>query len=609
MASTYAGTWLAWLDRLRQIDCWEMQEDFDFFDHPQCGTDEAKHRREPAFRLFVRELEHFRRDLGDQEIEFLKEKGDWDGALTVLMNRMGSHIKGMMTEQTKQVMNRRGLSNHHCFADWFAQVSLLENCSRWVDALSGKSGESTLDQVTAFLDCMISGLIDEEADAGRAPQILDDSKNKKAVKVTRVSRRKLGHGSVRESQERELEPAEVVNSFSLALDFSNDLVEVADVLRWLGIANEDETKNWSAEDVSKNWSARCLSISSSIIGKLRRLLIVLATSTESKEPSAAPAVARRYSESIQHFLRSKTDQVDLARAFQHALAKFWRANPWFDSPKRLRQGGSRVYDGKSESNEFIERAREAAIALHELTRQTVYDDEHIYNLYRARSLLLWRGPVTSWDWTLKARWADLRGTRLLAIGDPVSALGQVAPWPAPNVSCFRQTRQSRMRKRRPRTAKGGRDGLIPCRSLSGSSPWHGRVWSEHRMFSLARDEEMSRGGSDCRLTSHGGASSLQYCTSSAILRGTRSATGIAGNWIVLTRSLRSDCWAFARAWTPSSGSNAWMRTTVSRLSSGMRHERSGMRSAKLWLSLLSTTYWHDAMQYRAMEIMPAVATK
>ena len=339
MASTYAGTWLAWLDRIREIDCLEMKEDFDYF----IWRRESKRRLAQVFTHFTRELDGLRRDLAHQEIEFLHEKGDWDGTLTVLMNRMGEDITELMSfNQISQLSRGPGLGKDATDPCGRETVEKLQKCKRWTEVFGDQGGDDPISAVAQSLDRMIDAVTLAESEGG-VTHVVNASRRSNGVGRGRRSANGRRRKATRARSAAPIEPAEVVNFYSLSLEFARGLAKVAGLLRWIGIENAESTRRWAVQ---------CLRLASLLVSKLRELLKVLAMATDGGEGSQPAADARRYSESIQRFLRSNTDQVDLLCAFQQALSALWRRNCWCDSeteyPRkkdsaRLRESGRMIF--------------------------------------------------------------------------------------------------------------------------------------------------------------------------------------------------------------------------------------------------------------------------
>jgi hypothetical protein len=147
-------------------------------------------------------------------------------------------------------------------------------------------------------------------------------------------------------------------------------------------------------------SCRLLKVATWILVRLRRWqerLGSLPKPAETADPAGASTV-NLYSEQIHRFLRREIDRTELETAFRSAVDAFALANPWSDSEKRRPRRNyardesdtthrARVF-ARCPENGFLERAGDQARQLHEMARRLVFEDQGLFNLYRARSLML-----------------------------------------------------------------------------------------------------------------------------------------------------------------------------------------------------------------------------
>ena len=207
-------------------------------------------------------------------------------------------------------------------------------------------------------------------------------------------------GIVRESQHpteqtlidftSETNGATLVESSYRMIQVASDLVRGARIVYGLGVGTSN----------CREHATRLLDLAASILTKLRRWLPVLANAT-----SGGTGGPIMFSDPIREFLRVEIDRAELEQGFMRAVAAFQHANAWHDpepGPRsrqtnrlhRPRRPDSRVFSASETDNPFLKASRDKAQMLHEMARQTVFQDQSVYNLFRRGRSCSWPAATT-----------------------------------------------------------------------------------------------------------------------------------------------------------------------------------------------------------------------
>jgi hypothetical protein len=566
---SYAGTWLAWLDRL-QLDADEILEDSRENEFDQLRTECAD-----PFLLLAEEVGRLRRDLEVQSIRFLEEKGDWDGTLEeVLRDDIVKQIRAILHRSPDETANTEPRRPSRLHGE-----EILRN-------LLGVPSSKLPIKVNLDLP-PVDKLLEQLASLASDVREPDFSERVEIAKSL-----------------LDVEPGEFVDCYVSALRFASGAVKLGRLLHLLTVMSGPLTQHKTG----------IVTLAENVLSRLKAILSLIGTLERPDQNT------RMYSERIREYLRGELDKADLDHAVLKSLAAFDHANPWLDldEEKRPRRDDSRVYAAEM-GDGFLTSARRQALFLQEKARLTVFESRGDYNLYRARSLLVVARSIylqadLDCDFSRSLSWLH-RASRLLSESGEAHVLERVGVLRA-RAECRMLWADLRLaRAANQRTTDAWRESVRFCRNqleLARSALTRAVRIYEGRKRNVLWWLRLSRDLSQW---------SIEAAVLSVVGFPTRTDPGTVNPGVLIqTQTPRTDVrhWggadmAFERfeeilgfgLTAIHSTMNSIQRATRKKSQDQLTFaERASLeewrRSVGQWLCLLAVTYWHDALQYLAV---------